>query len=319
MVLKKQMSIKRMNKKGVFFTLLVISILLLFLVSYTFSSVIKDRGAITKRIETMNNFVFSVEQDLPRQLYISGFRIIFLIEKEIVDTGNYIADFNSTFAEVFYNGTLNGNLQPLMIGANFSGIQESLNKKAIKINANITLTNPSLIVGQDNPWNIKVSLTADLLIIDNTNLVLWNRTAEIVSYVPIENFEDPFYVVGTSNLVPNKINKTIHEPFVDGNDVSNLSSHLEESYYINSTSAPSFIDRLEGRTSPNVNGIESLVYLPELSFQGIPLKDKSVVDYIYFSSQNPTPLYKVTGMPSWFKLDDSSLDVYGVRGISYLA
>jgi hypothetical protein len=310
---------KKMNKKGVFFTVLVIALLVLFLVTYSFASVIKDRKPVRRRIETMNSFVDSVEKDLPRQLYISGFRTIFLIEKEILDTGNYINNFNATVEELFYNGSVDGVAEELMRGANFSGMQGFLNSKAEKINADVTLENPELKVTQDDPWNVKFSLTVDMMIVDKTNLSSWNRTQTIDAYIPINSFEDPIYIVETSNVVTNKINQTSYRPFVNGSDVSNLSFHLANSSYIESSSAPSFLQRLEGNFDASANGIESLVYLPTLSSQGIPIEDKCIVDYIYFSDDNPSPLYRTSGMQSWFKLDDAHRDLYEVRDISYEA
>lgn len=309
----------KMNKKAMFFTLLIISLLFLFVVSYSFVSIIKDRKPITRRVETMNNFVYSVETDLPRQLYISGFRTIFLVEKNILETGSYITNLNSTIEEIFYNGTLDGVSQELMRGANFSGIQNFLEGRAEKVNAEVKLGNPVLKVTQDDPWNVKFSLSMDLLIIDKNNLSLWNKTQKIEAYIPIESFEDPIYIVETNNVVTNKINQTPYETFVSGNDVSNLSSHLANSSYISSSLAPSFLQRLEGNFDASEQGIESLVYLPALSSQGIAIKDKCIVDYIYFSSQNPGPLYKTNGMPAWFKLDENHLDSYQVENISYVA
>jgi hypothetical protein len=219
---------------------------------------------------------------------------------------------------LFYNGSLNGNTEELMRGANFSAIQSFLSNQASKINAEVYLSASDLEVTQEDPWNVKYSLTVDMLVVDKANLSLWNRTSTFVSYISVENFEDPIYVVGTSNLVTNKINRTSYVSFVEGNDVSNLSAHLAGSFYVNSSLAPSFIQRLEGDFSASENGIESLVYLPELSAQGITIKNKCVVDYIYFSSQDPSPLYRVTGMQSWFKLDNAHRSVYGVQNISYV-
>ena len=303
------------NKRAMFFTILALAILSLFLVSYTFYTAIKSREPINKRVRTLNDFVYSVEQDLPRQLYISGFRIIFLFEKKLIDTGKPITDFNESFQEMFYNGTYRGIREEIMRGANFSGIQAFLNEKARRINVNISLTNPSLNVSQDDPWNIKLSLKVDMLITDKTALAQWNRTSIINSYIPIDNFEDPLYILSTNGTVTNKINKTIYEPFVNGSSIVNLALHVnsENSYYIASTKAPSFLDRLQGINSANENGIESLVYRTKLPMQ----QDKSVVDYIYFAAQNPTPIYKVSGMPDWFKLSDESLDDYGVRDLAY--
>lgn len=302
------------NKKAVIFTTLTIVMLSLFFLGFSMFALVQNRDAINDRVESLNNFVFSVEEDLPRQLYISGFRSIFLFEKMILESGSYISNFNSTFEELFYNGTLYGENQDLMIGATFSEIIDNINIKANKVNANISLSNPFIEIFQEDPWNIKIILRVDMKIKDNAELVLWNKTKEIISYIPIQGFEDPLYIVNGNGLVSNKINKTIYSDFVDGTDVSNLLEHLENSYYIESSDAPSFIDRLQGKTSANINGIESLVYLPKLSAQGISIKDKCVVDYIYFSNNNPS-VNIVSGMPSWFKIDDSHLDLYDVGGL----
>jgi len=303
-----------MNKKGIIFTIIAIALLSFFLVSYTIFYSINTRESVTKRIETMNNFVNLVEEDLPRQLYISGFRVIFLFNKRIADTGDYMINFNSTFKECFYNGTIYGEAQTLMDGVKLEDIEDALNEKARNINVNISLTNSNISIYQESPWFIKVVLNANLEIRDEGDLASWNRAASFETYIPVEGFEDPLYVVETNGLVTNKINKTIYEGFVNGADVSNLSSHVENLYYKASDTAPSFLDRLEGINSANANGIESLVYLPRLSSQGITLKQKSVVDYIYFSSDNPLS-NQIQGMPSWFRLDVEHHDDYEVAGL----
>lgn len=303
------------NKKAMIFTLLAMALLALFLASYGFYTISKDRKSINKRIDTMNNFVYSVEQDLPRKLFISGFRTIFLFEKKITESGNYITDLNSTFQELFYNGTISGVYQELMEGVTFSGIVSSINEKAREINVNVSLLNPNVTITQEDPWNVKIVLEANLFVKDKGDLALWNRTIILESFVPITNFEDPLYLVNTNGLVVNKINKTIHTDFVSGSDVTNLLDHYTNSYYINISLGPSFLDRLEGKTSSNINGIESLVYLPELAAQGVPIKSKTVVDHIYFTNNDPTS-YQIQGMPSEFRIDDDHLSVYEVSGLT---
>ncbi len=304
----------RHNKKGMFFTILVISLLSLFIMSYSFYFVSQDREATNKRVKTMNNFVFSIEKDLPRQVYISGFRMIFLLERKITETGNYIADLNNSVEELFFNGTINNESQELMNGAKLVDIKNSLNEKAQKINANVTISNSSIIVSQENPWEVKFVLKSNLFIADRSNLVMWNKTLIIIANIPIENFEDPLYIISTNGLVTNKINKTSYTNFTQGVDVTNLLAHVKSQNYIASALAPSFLDRLQGKLSANPNGIESLVYLPKLSAQGIAVNDKSVVDYIYFSNNNPA-VHNIQGMQPWFKIDDAHLNVYQVGGL----
>ncbi len=63
--------------------------------------------------------------------------------------------------------------------------------------------------------------------------------------------------------------------------------------------------RLAGNFNSSAYGIESLVDLDELNSKGVSVKDKSIVDYIYFRNNNPQA-YHVQGAPSWFKLDNRS-------------
>ena len=302
------MVLRKMNKRSMFFTVLAIALLSLFFVSYTVYSVVQDRSAISKRVQTMNNFLFSLEQDLERQGKIAGFRIIFLAEDYVTRTGNYVSDADGFFQESFFNGSVYGQQSEIMLGAKYSDIEQSINEKASKINVNITMANPEISVLQEDPWHVALLFSFDLTMQDNTKLASWSKRENIKSLIKIENFEDPLYVINTNGKVTNKINRTVYESFSGGN-TSNLSAHVENFYYKASTTAPSFLDRLEGKNTANENGIESLVYLPKLSQQGIAVEQKSVVDYIYFSIQNPSS-QQVAGMPGWFRLDSEHLSIY---------
>jgi len=307
--------LKTKNKKSMIFTILVITLLSFFLVSYSVFSIVQDRKTINDRIETLNDFVLAVEEDLPRQVYISSFRIIFLFENHITEHGAYITNFNETINEAFFNGTIYNVTQELMQGVTYSGIVEATNEKARKINAEVYLNNPILTITQEDSWRVKSTLVANLYIKDKGDLASWNKTVELVAYVPVENFEDPFYTINTNSLVTNKINRTIYEPFVQGNNVTNLKNHAVNSNYINSSLAPSFVDRLQGKLSSNENGIESIVNIEKLSNQGIEVRSKSVVDYIYFSLDNPAS-YNVNEMPNWFKIDQDHIEIYDVQGLT---
>ena len=311
----KNMGLNKMNRKAMFFTVSAIILLSLLLISLTFYSAVQDKNAINKRVDTLNNFIFSTDKDIQRKLYISGFRVIFLFEKRIVEEGSYISDLHGTFQEAFFNGTIYSESQELMNGAMFSDIVQAINEKAGKINADVELSNPNVAISQDDPWEVKITLTGNMQIYDPPNAIFFNRTLNISGIVPVMGFEDPIYLLSTNGKISNKINKSVYSNFVSGNDVSNLSLHSQNSYYIASIMAPSFLDRLEGNFSANPNGIESLVYLPELSAQGIAVNEKSNVDYIYFSSNNPTS-YHIKFMPAWFRIDNDHLNIYQVSGLT---
>jgi len=47
---------------------------------------------------------------------------------------------------------------------------------------------------------------------------------------------------------------------------------------------------------------------------GIPIRDTSVVDYIYLLD-NRVPSNRTQGMPDWFKLDENHSSLYQVSGL----
>lgn len=304
------------DKKGIFFTIFVIIVLSLFLFGYSFSTSFISRESTKNRITTLNNFVFSVDEDIPRQLYISGYRILFLIQKNVLDNGTFVPNITAAFEEAFFNGTILGNsnsqIDIIMSGAKFSDIVEEIQQSANKINANVSINNPIIYLSQEDPWNVKVTLFSNIIVNDLSDLAIWNKTENLSVEIPIVGFEDPFYLVYTDGLVSNKIVKSPFNNF-SSSDVSNLLNHTLNSYYLASASAPSFLKRFEGSFSGNVNGIESLVNLGRISEQGLITYTKSVVDYIYFSP-DPGVGCKVTpsGMPGWFRLDNGHLDAYNV-------
>ena len=301
------------NKKGIFFMMLTIIILSIFLLSATFLSGVALRKSIQKRVETLSDFVFATEEDLERQLFIFGFRTIFLIQEDILETNSPVTNASALFEEAFFNGTVNGQNETLLIDTTFNDIQSIIREKAQKISANITFSSPTISATHEDPWNVKVTFVSNFFVEDNSNLAFWNKTLVSVSYIPVEGFSDPLYTIKTGGSFPVNITKTPYKVFVSGSDISNLSSHLFNSYYTASTDAPSFMDRMEGKFSPNPNGIESLVNLQELANRGLQTFDKSVVDHIYFSAEDLEACNVIPpGMPSWFKLDEAHLVRYNV-------
>jgi len=306
------------GKKGVLLTLIAITIITLFTASYTTYTLYTDRGPINSRITTLNNFVASVEQDLPRQVYISGYRAIFLFNRQIIDTGNYMPDIETSFSELFFNGTLNGVSQDIMTDATFSRIEQFFLTGAQRVNANLTIQNPTISISQSDPWNIDVILNANLIINDINNLATWNKSISTTTKIPISNFDDPIYAINTQGKILNKVKQTSYQPFLTGTNYTNLTNHLQNSRYITSTSAPNFIMRLEGNLSSSPTGIESLVSPQTLANVGISTKYKSLVDYIYFSDLDPEK-YSIPTVTNLI-LDNQSnhLATYNVSEIAIL-
>ena len=299
-----------MNRRGIFFTSLAIIVVALFLLSIGIYAEFNDRTGIKKRIESMDNFVFSLEQDISRQNYISGYRAILSLQSHITTEGTFINDSEKAIEEALINGSVNGGAVNLMEGFKLNDWNSKVSQSGKSVNANINYSLLDVHVIQEDPWNVMLEASIKLYVEDKGGLASWNKTEVIKSKIPISGFEDPTYLVHTNGKVNRKIAKSPFGVFVQGSDATNLLNHTLSGYYIASANAPSFLKRLQGDLSSDENGIESLVNVPELSSQGIQTYSKSVVDYIYFSLDNP-PSYAVQGMPSWFRLDEASLARYG--------
>lgn len=303
------------NKKGQIFTIIAIVLIILVFLSFEIFSFLHEGKSIRTRVSTMDAFLSSIEQNLERQIYISGFRIIFLAEDKITSTGRYI-NVDNFFNEAFFNGTIGGQ-EPnnsILVGATYNDLINSVNYYAEKINVEIILENSTLVVSQSDPWNVNVTLISNFLMIDKNNLARWEKVQKISAFIPITYFEDPLFTVNSYARISRKINQTIYEGnYVNGSDVSNLLDHVNQGYYAANSFAPSFLNRLEGDLSADENGIESFVNIPEFSAQELPTHDKTTIDYLYFSSENP-PSHNVEGMPSWFKIDYEHDAKYGLGG-----
>jgi hypothetical protein len=292
-----------LNKRGMFFTLLTIVILSIFVVSFVFVQTYDSRKTVEKRVESLNDFVLALESNMERQLYSSGFRIIFIFQEEILEEGNPVSNLDEQFNELFFDGSLNGEEIGLMSDVTFDNIEKSVRGVASKINANVSLLNPNVSISQDDPWNVKISLNTTLIVEDLGGLAKWNRTGEFFAYIPISGFNDPLYVMKTNGLILNKM--------VRG-DVSDFNGLLANSYYVNSTSAPSFLGRLQGISGGDENGVVSLVNLPKLSQQGFAVQSKSIADYIYFSNSDESDVCQISGQSEWVKLGNVNKLVFGV-------
>jgi len=90
-----------------------------------------------------------------------------------------------------------------------------------------------------------------------------------------------------------------------------IREEIDNGYYF-SGNGPNFLKRLEGNLDESSDGMETFVNLPELQSYSIPIKvDVISVAYIYFRDQDYTG-YQVRGLQSWFRLNKTFTDRYGL-------
>src|SRR3989338_7313070 len=279
------------NKKGIFFTFAAIALAIVIILSFNVYKTyeMKEKAdVIGLRINTVNNFVKDVEQDLEKGLYIASFRAFASMSEYIANNGAFITDIEDSFNELVLEGTLNNYELSLMKDSTFTD------------------------------WVNKIEIQADkigITVKDKKNASSWKRNKIVATRVSIENFEDPLYIINSRGRVTNAIVKSPITDFVDEGDISNLLMHLNNSYYIESNTSTNFLMRLQGDLSNSDTGIESLVNLREFRDQGVGIKDRSAVDYIYFGAQS-TINYRINGTQEWFKLDSGHLEVYEVKNMT---
>lgn len=297
------------QKKGQLFTILTIMIIALMFISFEIYSTIRERDSIKTRVSSMDSFLDSIEANLQRQMYISGFRIIFLGEDYISTTGNYVNDMNTFFNEAFFNGTVSGVASNIMIGATYDDLVNSVNERAAKINVVVNMTNSNITISQDSPWYVKFEMLSNFVMEDRSGLARWAKVQNITAFIPVVGFEDPIYFVGSGTKYSKIISQTPYEgDYVSGGDYSNINEHICEGYYAANPDAPSFLDRLEGDvTTSSANGIESFVNtdFPDR------IASRNSIDHLYFSGDS-SGSDGISGLPSWVKLDAAHRTKYQV-------
>jgi len=182
-----------------------------------------------------------------------------------------------------------------MCGATFQNLKDDIQAKADKISATFTIENEEIEVTQGGPWNVTIILKSDITLADKSGLVSWSKKAfEVIGYVNIIGLVDPTYPLelGAADvkIAESKFNEQGFESDAD------LIEHAENTYYLFSAEAPSFIDRLQGDiTVASPYGIESLV-APKIS----PISGLSIVDHEYY--QGTTGSLPI-GLPIYLRID----------------
>ncbi|MBI2124748.1 hypothetical protein HYT92_03070, partial [Candidatus Pacearchaeota archaeon] len=186
---------------------------------------------------------------------------------------------------------------------------------ADKVDILFNFTINDVKLNQSDPWTIEAGIDITLDIKDKRNTSQWARNRYLTTRISIIGFEDPLYLINSKGRITNPIIKTNITPFVIGGNVQNLLKHANNSYYIANNDAPTFLMRFEGDLGNSTYGVESLVNLEEFQQQGLVLKDRSIVDHIYFGTKN-TINYRINATPEWFKIDQEHLGVYQVTNLT---
>ncbi len=304
------------NKKAMFFTVSTILLVSLLLTAFTLNEEKdKDRDLIKKRVNTMNYFIEDFERDIERASEIIGSRALTSITDNIVEKREFSDNVNKDFKELFINSTLDGQESRMMNNTNLALWLNKVKEKADYMNIISNISIISIDIYQTDPWFVEIRLKADIELKDKSDIAEFRYNKTIKSKISIKGLEDPLYSINTLGKVPNIIKKSPYSNFIENNKTEKLLNHTLSQHYIASDLGPSYLDRLEGKTTANDKGIESLVNIENLVNNNINIEEKSVVDYIYFSDLNPK-YYNIQGLPIWFRLDQEHISIYDCEGLT---
>jgi hypothetical protein len=279
------------DKKGFIYLLLTsvfIAVMVVVFLSYQEYKYTDRQQVINTRIMTIDDFIKSIDADSKNAIYISGFRALIALEDHVAGSGQYISDPEETFRIAFYNGSVNGSQVEILENASYVDYLAKLKVIANRVGVDIDINVTNITLYHTSPWTVDVVVATHINLSDQKRLAKWAFDKNYNTSVSIVNIRDPVYSVATHGKIPKPIrfNDSLID-FVDGgtNDTTNLLLHINNSFYIQNTLAPSFLMRLQGNFSPSEYGIESLVNLVELDIQGVNYSNsKSIVDYILFSN-----------------------------------
>jgi hypothetical protein len=291
-------------------TSVFIMVMILVFLAYKEYAYTDQQKVVETRINTINDFIKSIESDSKRVIYISGFRSLIALEDYVARSGQYfnnMSDIEDHFRVAFYNGTVNGTAVDILTNSSYKEYLSRLKVIADKVGIDIDINVTGITLYHDSPWSVNVIVSTNVNLTDQRGVAKWEFDKNYTTSVSIINIRDPVYSVSTYGRAPNTIRISNFTDFVNAtNDTTNLSYHVNNSYYMANSLAPDFLMRLEGNFSNSTHGIESFVYIPKLIDQVVNYNTtKSIVDYVLFSNITgyETKACNVQNMPSWFKID----------------
>ena len=242
------------------------------------------------RADELRYFSESIEGDLSRFLQINGKRALVAAVNFTMTNGVGLKDARANLTEIIENGTLNGT-KIFADQKNLSTWEKNISDIASMSGFDIDLTVTSFNVTQNDSFSILFEVGIHLNISDSTAKIGILRNMTIGEAVSIENIIDPLYQIKTNGKIFKTIKKSPYIPFnkvtVSSPYFINLTNDIKNDSYHNSTEGPSFLDRLEGKITNHYQpyGLESFVYLPDLSGAGLPVNTfASDLDYQYWAS-----------------------------------
>jgi len=344
-----------MNNKGYFYTVITATLILISLsiIIFYFQTAETKIESTQRKIalEELHYFVENLKLDYEKALEISGTRAGTVLIGRILNSSENFADYEmvpcdtskygikgsqSAMAELMLCGTLFGEKISEMENNTLMNWSNSVVRRGdVKINS-LEIINVALAMYDS--WNIAAVSVLELSLSDKSELASFDGSINVVSLIPIENFEDPLYYLETHELdLVRKYKRCNYSNSANG---ITINTWINDKCYHNSNESYNgscFFDRLEGRLKLSEEyltqsrayfanseiGLESFASVSDLWMHNITLDfgKYTWVDYMYWQNVNGT--CKVTGTINYainstqnitFRIDSRHVAKYNISG-----
>ncbi|MFW6449581.1 MAG: hypothetical protein ACOCZ6_00885 [Nanoarchaeota archaeon] len=303
-------------KKGMFFTLMAMSIITLMLVAFTGTHQLVNIKAfdVAESEYTILHLYKSTTENYAK--HVLHMQSVHAVEAmlEYLENGGDISDTQNAFEELVTHATIDGSDAPKMGGNTLNALSNDIEDEGARflgIQADIDIVNPRIT--QHNPW--EVATYADIIINATKGNLSYDSRRTVNSTFAITEYEDPLYLrYGYTNYIKTSRRYDYNMSATYDMLINRTYRHVEL--------APSFIMRIEENYDESACcGIESLINSTMITTAAH--EERSWVDHLFWSGERSCtngyhPLYNFTWLSEQseslgFKLDSEYMNIYGLN------
>lgn|SRR3989338_1166095 len=305
------------SRKGIFLTLLSLSIVLLVVILVKKSGINSERelSAEQFRVIRLNNLLADIKQNyLEMSLSTASHRALTSLSLYVSKKKSLFENFQYTFS----NATLTGNIEAdtgavnldtangnnLMRGNTLSERMESIKELVKKTyGSDLSIKINSISILQASPWTVTPFMNVSIDLIDTTSN--WSINGISISTdLDIDGYPDPSFNYKFEGKYANHFLRS--KIPLDKWDTDLLNEHIKNGTYVywGDEKAPSFLMRFTDSTqSSKCCGISSLIDSKRLSDAGFSSGIISSIDYQFFSglSCSEVKLYSINSVKSEYQ------------------
>ena len=305
--------------KGIFYSMIIFLFLMpviLYISLYLHTSEIENQLVSTKISgRQISGYANSISMDTKRALEMTTKRSLFVLQKMVYDRCSFIPNSKKRIEELIVNGTYDGNFSSFMENSSMVFWAGSIERIGESLGYNSKIRIDDVVVQPYDSFHLIAKLNITIKVNETAGSMRLDRKSQNQAIVSIDGLVDPLYFVSTGCVFDRIIryNGSI-------NGVAGVDNSVAMSYFTSYENAPSFLDRLEGRTSKyysgetNNIGMESIINIKYLSDRGFDVsgyETKSHVDYLYFADAQGYPVNN--SKYEFLRLDSNHGMLYGVN------